>query len=94
MTQEQFHRRVEELREQGGLSVEEAIERAAYEVDHPSEMTVAGGRCTLCEADAPELTPWATRERLCWTCVDLQLDMLALALVEAGPFPVTLGVAA
>lgn len=93
MTQEQFHRRVEEL-QGSGLDVEAAIERAAFEVDHPGEMAVSGGLCTLCERHADELIPWAARERLCWPCVDVQLDLLATALMEAGPFPVALGVPA
>jgi hypothetical protein len=62
--------------------------------DAACERTVAGGRCTLCERDAPELVPWATAERLCWGCVDVQLDLLARAIMDAGPVPVTLEVAA
>jgi hypothetical protein len=49
-----------------------------------SERTVAAGRCTGCEADAPELLPWTSHERLCWRCVDLQLDLLAKAISEGN----------
>jgi hypothetical protein len=45
------------------------------------ERTVAPGQCTGCERDAGELIPWSG-ERLCWRCVDLQLDLLALAMGE------------
>jgi hypothetical protein len=57
----------------------------------PEPRTLASGRCTLCEADTAELVPWAG-ERLCWTCTDLQLDLLARAVMEAGAVPVTLAV--
>lgn len=45
------------------------------------ERTVAAGRCTGCENEAPELVPWAG-ERLCWSCTDLQLDLMAAAMDE------------
>lgn len=43
------------------------------------ERTVAPGRCTGCEKPAAELIPWSG-ERLCWSCTDLQLDLLAKAV--------------
>ena len=46
------------------------------------ERTVAGGTCTGCEEAAGELIPWTPNERLCWRCVDLQLDLLAVAMGE------------
>jgi hypothetical protein len=46
------------------------------------ERTVAPGQCTGCEEHAPELLPWTPRERLCWSCTDLQLDLLARAMGE------------
>lgn len=46
------------------------------------ERTVAGGRCTGCEQEAAELLPWTPRERLCWACTDLQLDLMAKAIGE------------
>jgi hypothetical protein len=45
------------------------------------ERTVAAGRCTGCEEASPELVPWSG-ERLCWSCVDVQLDLMALAIGE------------
>ena len=48
-----------------------------------SELVIAGGLCTLCENDADELLPWGGCERLCWACVDLNLDLLAKAVSEA-----------
>lgn len=45
------------------------------------ERTVAPGQCTGCEQDSPELIPWSS-QRLCWACVDLQLDLMALAIGE------------
>jgi hypothetical protein len=45
------------------------------------ERTVAAGQCTGCEETAPELIPWSG-QRLCWHCVDLQLDLMALAVRE------------
>lgn len=45
------------------------------------ERTVRGGQCTGCETPAPELIPWSG-ERLCWDCVDTQLDLLAKAILE------------
>lgn len=57
-----------------------------------SQQTVAGGRCSLCERDADELLPWAS-QRLCWDCVDIQLDLLAKAVQEAGAVPVLMEVA-
>lgn len=47
------------------------------------ERTVAPGQCTGCEEAAPELIPWSG-QRLCWRCVDLQLDLLAKAIAEEG----------
>ena len=45
--------------------------------------------CTGCEQLSTELVPWSG-ERLCWTCTDLQLDLLAKALedepVQVGGF--------
>lgn len=41
-------------------------------------------RCTLCEQDADQLIPWRG-ERLCWDCVDLNMDLLARAIAEATP---------
>jgi hypothetical protein len=60
--------------------------RADAEADFTaaSERTVAPGRCTGCETDAAELLPWTPRERLCWRCVDLQLDLLAGAISEGN----------
>jgi hypothetical protein len=52
------------------------------------EKTVAAGRCTLCENDAAELVPWATGERLCWECVDQQMDLLARAVEDILPVEV------
>jgi hypothetical protein len=46
------------------------------------ERTVAAGQCTGCGAASPELLPWTPRERLCWDCTDLQLDLMALAIGE------------
>jgi hypothetical protein len=53
--------------------------------DHAAscERTVAAGRCTGCGEEAGELIPWTPRERLCWRCTDLQLDLLALAMGQA-----------
>jgi hypothetical protein len=42
------------------------------------------GRCTLCERDVPETFPYGCRERLCQDCLDLNLDLLAIAISEAG----------
>jgi hypothetical protein len=50
------------------------------------EATVAGGRCTLCEADSTKLLPWSG-ERVCWDCFDRQLDLVALAIADAGAEP-------
>jgi hypothetical protein len=47
------------------------------------ERTVRGGRCTGCEEDSLELIPWSG-ERLCWACVDVQLDLMAAAILEEG----------
>ena len=76
-----FHNRVEELTGTGQLSIEEAIAQAAWEADHPGESATAGGTCGGCEKEAAELIPWAS-QRLCWDCVDLHLDLLALAVAE------------
>lgn len=84
MSYEQFHRRVEDLISHGE-TLDHAIELAAWETDHPGEAAVKGGTCTLCEDDASELVPWATRERLCWHCVDIQLDLLAKAVRDIMP---------
>jgi hypothetical protein len=46
------------------------------------ERTVAAGVCTGCEEEAAELLPWTPRERLCWRCTDLQLDLMAKAIGE------------
>jgi hypothetical protein len=92
--QEHFHNRVGDLVETGGMTVEEAIERAAWEVDHPAAgINIASGNCTLCERPADERVPWAS-ELLCWECADQQLDLLALAIMDAGAVPVVLGVTA
>lgn len=60
--------------------------RAQYDAveDHAAscERTIAGGRCTGCERESAELLPWTSRERLCWDCADLQLDLMALAIGE------------
>lgn len=48
------------------------------------ERTVRGGQCTGCEAEAAELIPWSS-QRLCWSCVDTQLDLLARAILEDAP---------
>jgi hypothetical protein len=45
------------------------------------ERTVAAGQCTGCEEPSPELLPWSG-QRLCWRCVDVQLDLMALAIGE------------
>jgi hypothetical protein len=50
-------------------------------------MTISAPRqvCTGCEKTTDgDLVPWAG-ERLCWTCTDLQLDLMALAVQEASP---------
>lgn len=52
------------------------------------ERTVAGGACTLCEADSPELIPWSG-ERICVGCMDTQLDLLALAIRDEFELLVT-----
>lgn len=57
---------------------------AIYDEQSAAERTVAGGRCTLCEEDVPELLPWSG-QRLCWDCVDLNLDLLAKAVLETTP---------
>lgn len=48
------------------------------------ERTVAPGQCTGCEVASPELVPWSG-ERLCWSCTDIQLDLLAKAICEDAP---------
>lgn len=109
MTQTKIHDRVDELLERQ-LPLDRAIEQAAWEMDHPgedlpewtgvtdriaspAEATIAGGNCQGCEADSAELLPWAS-QRLCWNCVDVQLDLLAMAVMEAGAVPVVMAVAA
>lgn len=52
--------------------------------ENQCEVTVAGGQCTMCEADSPELWPWSGH-RVCQDCFDKQLDLLALAVREAAP---------
>ena len=47
------------------------------------ERTVAPGQCTGCEENAAELIPWSG-EKLCWHCVDVQLDLMAAAILEEG----------
>jgi hypothetical protein len=42
--------------------------------------------CTQCERDVAEV-PWSG-ERLCWDCADIQLDLMARALLEAAPVQV------
>jgi hypothetical protein len=37
--------------------------------------------CTGCESPAEDLVPWAG-QRLCWSCVDLHLDLMALAMAD------------
>jgi hypothetical protein len=88
---EHFHNRVNELVETEHLPVERAIERAAYEIDHPSESVVAAGRCGGCEKEAGERIPWGS-QKLCWDCVDAQLDLMALAVAQAVPVPVMVGI--
>lgn len=51
------------------------------------ERTVAPGQCTGCEADAAELIPWSG-EKLCWRCVDVQLDLMAAAILADAPVSV------
>jgi hypothetical protein len=53
-----------------------------------SEAVIAGGQCTQCEHDSAELIPWTTDQRLCWDCVDFQLDLLALAVQDILPVEV------
>jgi hypothetical protein len=60
----------------------------AADLNASCETTVAAGRCTLCENDAAELVPWTTRERLCWECVDQQMDLLARAVEDILPVEV------
>jgi hypothetical protein len=50
-----------------------------------SEPLVRAGVCAGCESDADELVPWASK-RLCWDCVDKQIDLLARAVAD---LPVT-----
>jgi hypothetical protein len=41
--------------------------------------------CTGCDREVyGDLVPWSG-ERLCWDCTDLQLDLLAAALLEDSP---------
>jgi len=49
----------------------------------PVRSAVAGGRCQHCERDSSELLPWSG-QRICWNCFDTQLDLLAVAIREAG----------
>lgn len=59
-----------------------ALDDALADFTAACERTVAGGRCTGCEEEAAELLPWTPRERLCWACTDLQLDLMAKAIGE------------
>ena len=63
---------------------------AIHDEQSAAERTVAGGRCTLCEEDVPELLPWSG-QRLCWQCVDLNLDLLAKAVLETTPVRIRQG---
>lgn len=67
------------------MTITEAMAQYDAVEDHAAscERTVAAGRCTGCEQEAGELIPWTPRERLCWRCTDLQLDLLALAMGQA-----------
>lgn len=60
---------------------------ASHDFTASCERTVAPGQCTGCEEDAPELIPWSG-ERLCWRCVDVQLDLMAAAIMEEGAISV------
>lgn len=83
---ETFHNRVEDLIEQDPVhSVERAIERAAWETDHPSEAATAAGQCTVCETDAAERIRFGRRDLLCQGCFDLSLDLMAKAVSEVYP---------
>lgn len=56
---------------------------AFWEAVHAAEIQrcadSSSGQCTLCEAEAGFRIPWAG-ERVCMTCADAQLDLLAKAL--------------
>ena len=71
-----------ELYEAGELAWQQARTDAETDFTAACERTIAAGRCTGCEQDVPELLPWASHERLCWACADLQLDLLAIAVGE------------
>lgn len=46
------------------------------------EVTVQGGRCTSCEKVATELWPTGAGHRICGTCWDASMDLLAKAVSE------------
>lgn len=81
--------RSEQYPEAGWLHVNDSDDTHAPELPGSEvtasacEQTVAGGRCTMCEADSYELLPWSG-ERICWDCFDHQLDLMAKAIQEAG----------
>jgi len=66
-------------------SEDDYVDRMITEADDTPacERTVAGGTCTQCERRSPELLPWSG-ERVCWDCFDRQLDLMAIAIREAG----------
>ena len=65
------------------MTMSQARADAQADFTAASERTVAPGQCTGCEEDAPELIPWSG-EKLCWACVDVQLDLMAQAILEEG----------
>lgn len=78
------HAAYEQFQVREDTALQDALAQYDAVEDHAAscERTVAAGRCTGCEAEAGELIPWTPRERLCWACTDLQLDLMAKAIGE------------
>jgi hypothetical protein len=45
------------------------------------------GHCTQCGGPGAEV-PWGQRSKLCWSCTDVQLDLMALACQTESGLPV------
>jgi hypothetical protein len=69
-----------------------ALEKAGLaEADQPTRLaseTLPRNVCTGCKRGTDgDLVPWSG-QRLCWDCTDLQLDLMAKAVLEEMDIPV------